>query len=137
LKDAHVHLHMQPGRQRIDGETANGYVRTRFDTDYARAARQQEVLLQIVKKLVDPQADVDIPQLLDALHSFETDLSLADMSTFIELARRAQDADITGQVLNPDDGFITDEGDFGDGRGYVLIPDVEKMRRFAGRHLVD
>ncbi len=122
---------MKAGRQQIDGETANGYVRTRFDTDYARAARQQEVLLQIVDKLVDPETDVDIPQLLDALHSFDTDLSLADMATFVELARRAQDAEITGQVLNPEDGFILDEGDFGDGRGYILIPDIEKMRRFA------
>jgi len=137
LTDQHLHLDMKAGRQQIDGETANGYVRTRFDTDYARAARQQEVLLQIVDKLVDPEADVDIPQLLAALHSFDTDLSLADMATFVELARRAQAADITGQVLNPDDGFILDEGDFGDGRGYILIPDVEKMRRFAHHHLAD
>lgn len=137
LNDAHLHLHMKPGRQQIDGETANGYVRTRFDTDYARAARQQEVLLQIVQKLVDPATDIDIPQLLDGLHSFDTDLSLSDMPTFVELARRAEDANITGQVLNPQDGFITDEGDFGDGRGYVLIPEIEKMRQFAQQHLQD
>ena len=137
LKDAHLDLHMKAGQQHIDGETANGYVRTRFDTDYARAARQQEVLLQIVQRLVDPETDVDIPQLLDALHSFETDLSLSDMPTFIELARRAQDAEVTGQVLNPQDGFITDEGDFGDGRGYILIPDIAKMRQFAQRHLAE
>ena len=59
------------------------------------------------------------------------------MPTFVELARRAQDADVTEQVLNPDDGFILDEGDFGDGRGYILIPDIEKMRQFAQRHLAD
>ena len=41
------------------------------------------------------------------------------------------------QVFNPEDGFILDEGDFGDGRGYILIPDIEKMRRFAQRHLAD
>ena len=137
LNDRHLKLHMPAGPQHIDGETANGYVRTRFDTDYARAARQQEVLLQIVERLVDPESQVDIPQLLEALHSFETDLSLSDMPTFIELARRAQDADVTGQVFNPQDGFILDEGDFGDGRGYVLIPDIEKMRAFAERHLAD
>ena len=112
-------------------------MRTRFDTDYARAARQQEVLLQVVQRLVDPETEVDIPQLLDSLHSFETDLSLSDMPTFIELAERAQDARVTDQVFNPEDGFILDEGDFGDGRGYILIPDIEKMRRFAQRHLAD
>lgn len=137
LVDRHLRLRLQAGPQHIDGETANGYVRTRFDTDYARAARQQEVLLQIVQKLVDPETNVDVPQLLDALHSFETDLSLSDMPTFIELAKRAQDARITEQVLKPDDGFITNEGDFGDGRGYILIPDIEKMRQFAQRHLAD
>jgi LCP family protein required for cell wall assembly len=137
LNDRHLRLHMQAGPQHIDGETANGYVRTRFDTDYARAARQQEVLLQIVERLVDPETEVDIPQLLDGLHSFETDLSLSDMPTFVELARRAQEADVTGQVFNPQDGFIVDEGDFGDGRGYILIPDIEKMRRFAERNLTD
>ncbi|HEX5579145.1 MAG TPA: LCP family protein [Candidatus Limnocylindria bacterium] len=137
LVDRHLDLRLKAGPQHLDGETANGYVRTRFDTDYARAARQQEVLLQIVQRLVDPATEVDIPQLLDALHSFETDLSLADMPTFIELARRAQDAVVTEQVLNPQDGFITSEGDFGDGRGYILIPDIEKMRRFAQRHLSD
>ena len=59
------------------------------------------------------------------------------MPTFLELARRAQAARVTGQVLNPDDGFIVDEGDFGDGRGYILIPDIEKMRQFAQRHVAD
>jgi LCP family protein required for cell wall assembly len=137
LRDKHLHLNLTAGRHQIDGETANGYVRTRFDTDYARAARQQEVLLQIVNKLVNPSIDVDIPPLLDALHSFDTDLSLDDMPTFMELARRAQSAAVTGQVLNPDDGFILDEGDFGDGRGYVLIPDIQKMRQFAAQHLAD
>ena len=137
LDDRHLHLRMEAGPQHINGEKANGYVRTRFDTDYARAARQQEVLLQVVQRLVDPETEVDIPQLLDSLHSFETDLSLSDMPTFIELAERAQDARVTDQVFNPEDGFILDEGDFGDGRGYILIPDIEKMRRFAQRHLAD
>lgn len=137
LVDRHLDLNMKAGRQHINGETADGYVRTRFDTDYARAARQQEVLLQIVERLVGPETQVDIPQLVDGLHSFETDLSLSDMPTFVELARRAQDADVTGQVFNPQDGFIVDEGDFGDGRGYILIPDIEQMRRFAERHLTD
>lgn len=136
LVDRHLDLNMKAGPQHIDGATANGYVRTRFDTDYARAARQQEVLLQIVQRLVDPQTDVDIPQLLDALHSFDTDLDLSDMPTFIELARRAQEADVTEQVFNPQDGFIVDEGIF-DERGYILIPDIEKMRRFAQNHLGD
>ena len=137
LVDRHLDLDMAAGRQTIDGKTANGYVRTRFDSDYARAARQQEVLLQIVSRLVDPETDVDIPQLLDGLFSFETDLPLDQMPTLIELAKRAQDATVTDQVFNPEDGFIVNEGDFGDGRGYILIPDIEAMRAFAAEHLAE
>ena len=132
LVDRHLGLHMQAGPQEIDGETANGYVRTRFDTDYARAARQQEVLLQIVQRLVDPATEVDIPQLLRSLYSFETDLSLSDMPTFIELAERAQDARVTEQVFNPQDSFIV-EGDFGDGQRLHLISHIDKMRQFLER----
>jgi LCP family protein required for cell wall assembly len=137
LVDEHLKLDMKAGRQTIDGITAQGYVRTRFDTDYARAARQQEVILQLVSRLIDPDTEVDVPALLDGLDSFETDLPLDQMPTMLEIARRAQTADVTEQVLNPQDGFITDEGDFGDGRGYILLPNIELMREFAAEHLAD
>jgi LCP family protein required for cell wall assembly len=137
LVDRHLQLKMRVGRQMIDGETAQDYVRTRFDTDYARAARQQEVLQELVTRLVAPGSDVDIPQLLDGLDSFETDLPLDQMPTLIEIAERAQDASVTDQVFNPQDGFIVREGDFGDGRGYILIPDVDLMRAFAAEHLTE
>ena len=130
-------LDIEAGRQMLDGETAVDYVRTRVDSDYARAARQQEVIQQVVKRLVAPNSDVDILQLLDSLFSFETDLPLDEMPTLIEIASRAQTAKVTEQVLNPQDGFIVREGDFGDGRGYILIPDIEAMRAFAARHLSD
>ena len=130
-------LRMPAGRQVIDGQTALGYVRTRLDSDYARAARQQEVLLELVSRLVDPERDIDIPMLLESLFSFETDLDLADMPTFIEIAKRAQSADVTDQVFNPQDGFVLQEGDVGDGRGYVIIPDIEAMRAFAAEHLTE
>jgi LCP family protein required for cell wall assembly len=137
LVDRHLDLRMDAGPQKIDGMTAQGYVRTRFDTDYARAARQQEVVLKLVSKLIEPDADVDIPALLDGLASFKTDLPLDQMPTLIELARRAQSAKVTEQVFNPQDGFITDEGDFGDGRGYILLPDIDRMRQFAADHLAE
>jgi LCP family protein required for cell wall assembly len=130
-------LRMPAGRQVIDGDTALDYVRTRLDSDYARAARQQEVLLELVSRLVDPERDVDIPMLLESLFSFETDLDLADMPTFIEIAKRAQSAEVTDQVFNPQDGFVLQEGDVGDGRGYVIIPDIEAMRAFAAEHLAE
>jgi LCP family protein required for cell wall assembly len=137
LIDRHLHLDMQAGRQKLNGETALDYVRTRVDTDFARAARQQEVILNLVSKLINPEADIDIPLLLDGLDSFETDLALDQMPTLIEIGRRARSADITEQVLDPDHGFITGAGDFGDGRGYILLPDIDAMRAFAAEHLAE
>jgi LCP family protein required for cell wall assembly len=138
LVDAHLDLDLASGRQLLDGETAEDYVRSRYTTnDFARAGRQQQVLLQIVKKLVSPTANVDIQAVLDSLHSFKTNLPLNDMPTLIELARRAQKARVTAQVLDPDHGFMSFAGDRGDGRGYVLEPNVDAMRQFAAEHLQD
>jgi LCP family protein required for cell wall assembly len=137
LLDRHLDLNMKAGRQLIDGQTAEGYVRTRFDSDFSRAARQQEVILDLVSRLIDPETDVDIPTLLDSLDSFETDLPLDQMATLVEIAKRAQSAKVTKQVLDPQDGFISQFGDLGDGRGYVLVPDIEAMRKFAARHLAE
>jgi LCP family protein required for cell wall assembly len=137
LADAHLDLNIPAGRQLLDGKTAQGYVRTRVDNDFQRAARQQEVIQQLVRRLISPDHHIDIPALLDSLDSFETDLPLEDMPTYVELAQRAQDAEVITQVLNPDGGFITFAGDAGDGRGYILEPDIEAMRAFAAEHLVD
>jgi LCP family protein required for cell wall assembly len=136
LDDRIVNLHLSAGPQTVDGPTALAYVRTRVDTDYGRAARQQEVLLELVGRLLSPQTDVDISALLDGLASFETDLPLDDLPTLLEIGRRAQSATVTRQVLQPDE-FITFEGDAGDGRGYILIPDIDAIRAFAARTIGD
>ena len=138
LVDAHLDLDLAAGRQLLDGDTAEAYVRSRYTTnDFERAGRQQQVLLQIVKKLVAPKTTIDIQPMLGSLYSFKTNLPLGDMPTLQELARRAQSAKVTAQVLDPDDGFMTFAGDRGDGRGYVLEPNVDAMRQFAAEHLID
>jgi LCP family protein required for cell wall assembly len=138
LVDAHLDLDLAAGRQLLDGDTAEAYVRSRYTTnDFERAGRQQQVLLQIVKKLVAPKTTIDIQPMLGSLYSFKTNLPLGDMPTLQELARRAQSAKVTAQVLDPDDGFMTFAGDRGDGRGYVLEPNVDAMRQFAAEHLAD
>jgi LCP family protein required for cell wall assembly len=136
LRDSIVDLDLPAGEQHLDGATALAYVRTRVDTDYGRAARQQEVLLDLVLRLVDPETDVDAQSLLDGLDSFETDLPLEETPTLLEIGRRAQEAAVTRQVLRFPD-FMTFEGNAGDGRGYVLIPNLEAIRAFAAEHLAE
>jgi polyisoprenyl-teichoic acid--peptidoglycan teichoic acid transferase len=130
LTDPKVSLSIPAGEQLLDGATALKYVRTRVDTDYGRDARQQEVVLELVARLVSPQTDLDVRQLLHGLDSLETDLPLNDLPTLLEIARRAQSATVTRQVLKPPQ-FITFEGDRGDGRGYILEPDVETIRAYV------
>ena len=136
LDDPKVSLSLPAGPQTLDGPTALAYVRTRVDTDYGRAARQQEVILELVRRLTDPDAQLDVAAILETLDGMETDLPLDKLPTLVELARRAAAAQVTRQVLEPPQ-FITFEGDSGDGRGYVLIPDIEAIRAFAAEHLGD
>jgi LCP family protein required for cell wall assembly len=124
--DPIVDLDLGAGPQQLDAVQALGYVRTRADDDYARMARHQEVLLDLVRRLADPETDLELRQLLDGLDSLETDLPLDDLGTLLELARRATGARVSELVIAPP--LITFEGDRGDGRGYVLEPDVEAIR---------
>jgi hypothetical protein len=42
-------------------------------------------------------------------------------------SRRAGDATVARVLVQPPD-MIVQEGDLGDGRGYVLVPDIEVIR---------
>jgi len=127
LFDPDIGLDLQPGEQDLDGRTVLSYVRTRIDQDYGRMGRQQEVITELVARLVDPETDVDLGELLDGLDSLETDLPVEDLLTLVEIARRAQDATVERVLVQPPT-MIVQEGDLGDGRGYVLVPDVEAIR---------
>ena len=126
IQDPVVRLDIDAGTQTIDGSTAEGYVRTRFDQDYGRMGRQQEVIVEIVRGLVDPEADLDVRELVDGLDSLDTNLPMDELPTLLEIARRSTDAEVRELVIEPP--LITFEGDRNDGRGYVLEPDVEAIR---------
>ncbi len=126
IVDPVVRLDLDAGTQELDGPTTLNYVRTRIDQDYGRMGRQQEVVVALVEKLLDPETDLDLRAALDSFDSLETDLPLDDLPTLVELARRAADAEVHNVVIEPP--LITFEGDRGDGRGYVLEPDVEAIR---------
>ena len=126
IQDPAARIDIDAGTQTIDGPTAEGYVRTRFDQDYGRMGRQQEVIVEIVRGLVEPERDLDVRGLVDGLDSLETDLPLDDLATLLEIARRSTDADLRALIIEPP--LITFEGDRGDGRGYILEPDVDAIR---------
>lgn len=74
-------VRFDPGRQHMDGERALQYARTRHqDDDYQRAARQQQVLDALMRKLSDPRYVYTWPRVLRAIwmHT-DTDLNAWDI----------------------------------------------------------
>jgi LCP family protein required for cell wall assembly len=68
------------GRQHMDGETALQYARTRHqDNDFARAARQQQVLAAVKSQLANPATWPRLPEVAAAVwRSVETNVSPLD-----------------------------------------------------------
>ncbi len=79
----HLHIHLLPGEQHLDGQQAMGFVRFRHsDSDLMRVQRQQALLAALKAKLRAPQTLARLPQLLDLL---DAHLS-SDLSTDQKLA---------------------------------------------------
>jgi len=128
LNDPHLLASWRAGENRLDGRTAVLFVRSRYaDSDYARADRNQLLLIALRNKLLaggyDPLA------LLTSLRGLATDIPPAEMPMLLELARRSADAPITRKVLRPPE-FTLFTGSAG-ARGWVSIPDLGAIRAYA------
>ncbi|MFQ3565620.1 MAG: LCP family protein [Aggregatilineales bacterium] len=81
-------LRFEAGLQILDGERALAYARTRnADDDYARAGRQQQVLLALSRRLLNPAT---WPAALSVFsRSLDTDLTLLDAAALPTIALNA------------------------------------------------
>ncbi len=133
-------VHFLPGLQAMDGERALKYARTRHSSsDYARAARQQQVIMAIKDKVTQPGVMASLLPRLPGLaiamaNSVETDMPI---DKAIALARTVEQADLAnvtrividskmGQVI-PNDPKL----------GYILVPDLNKIRAAAAAIFAD
>ena len=126
---------IQAGPQHLDGQTAMAFVRSRYgegDNDFTRAARQQQVLTAIARKLTAGNLLLALPGLLDAVRqNLATDIP-ADR--FAAIATEVESANLAGLervVLTPDDGFVLVEQN--SVAGYILHPDLDAIRDMAKR----
>jgi len=73
----HLHIHLKPGMQHLNGAQAMGFVRFRHsDNDLVRTKRQQALMAALKTKLRSPQALAEIGPLLDTIDSHvDSDLS--------------------------------------------------------------
>lgn len=78
----HLYIHFQSGRQVLNGQQLQEYVRFREDAlgDIGRIQRQQEVLKILLHKLWQPSTVGQLPQLIKAVHdNVDADLSVGEM----------------------------------------------------------
>ncbi len=133
--DAHIGLNLPPGPTHLDGTLALAYSRSRADSDYGRAARQQQVVLALVRAFVNPDTQWSAADLLASMTALETNLDWNALSTYLAVARRASGAVVTATVLKPPrfSYFVGIEP--GTSRGWVMIPNMGEMRAYAAELL--
>jgi len=119
----HLHIHLKPGFQHLDGEHAVGYARFRHDwcSDPCRIMRQQQVVRAIVDRVMRDKVNTltHAQSLLDVIRKdIETDFTpQEEVSSVVALshltARDVRTAQVpyTGSVMLPDygDSLVPDE----------------------------
>ncbi|HQZ89481.1 MAG TPA: LCP family protein [Thermomicrobiales bacterium] len=99
----YTRVYFTPGLQLMDGQTAVRFSRTRHgDGDFARQARQQQVLMAIRDRAIDTGAITKLPELLGEVGaSVRTDLSLRQMFALARLAQEINRNDIYTHSMAP------------------------------------
>jgi len=96
---------VEAGLQTLNGRDALMFVRSRHGSggsDFARATRQQAVLLGLRNKLTDPAMLPRLPEILDALAgTITTNYPPERLAETIDLGRNIDDASIRRYVLGP------------------------------------
>lgn len=112
------------GPQHIDGETALKYARSRHSTsDFARSARQQQILKAIADKmkseglLTKPGQIMDLMEIMN--EHVETTLQLREMIGLAELGKQLDQSKILSLQLNTQNGLY---GSFSEAGGMLYNP---------------
>ncbi|CAN5532908.1 hypothetical protein BH20CHL6_BH20CHL6_17860 [soil metagenome] len=98
-------FYLEPGVHHLNGWAAIAYVRSRKDggSDLLRASRQQEVLVNLRRKLADPGTLLRLPAVLSAAaEAVRTNVPAEELDDFLALAREMGDGTNTVRhVLGP------------------------------------
>ena len=122
-------FHLDAGLQHLDGDTALKYARTRnMDSDYGRAARQQQLLQAIVDKVLKadmiPTLAARAPQLMNTMWgSVSSDISPTKAA---EIAYHVRSNSFELRQLVLDDHF--GEESYSDNGAWILLPNRELIR---------
>jgi LCP family protein required for cell wall assembly len=122
-------VYIPAGLQHMTGAEALIYARSRHSGqgDFDRASRQQRVLTSLREQADIANLVPRIPQLVDALKAtVRTDIPQSELSKLAGLAGSIDTRNIRSFVLTPP-RYATEKAS-GDPRGYVILPNVKKIR---------
>lgn len=136
IADSQVQLFLDPGPAHLNGAQALSFSRTRADSDYGRAARQQQVIVALARKWLDPLPGtlIGVVRLLDSL---QTDIEVGELTTLFEIGRRSVTAEVIAIVLRPPRFSLFVGFEPNSTRGWVMIPDVPEIQAYARSVLSD
>jgi polyisoprenyl-teichoic acid--peptidoglycan teichoic acid transferase len=133
-------VHFLPGKQHMDGDTALKYARTRHaDNDYARAGRQQQVIMAIKDKIMSQGQLASLLPRLPGLavamaNSVQTDVPVDKAITLARTLDKMDLNNVARVVINQKMGSVIQNDP---ALGYTLVPDVPKVRAAADAIFAD
>ena len=124
---------LSAGRQRLDGEVALKYVRTRWEDpegDFGRIHRQQAFLIAVKNQILSPKLILQAPALIGQVQdTFETNLPLSDLPSLAKLvlgisaeAIVAVNIDYTNSRVYPVDA---------ENGAKILMPNISRIQAFV------
>jgi LCP family protein required for cell wall assembly len=127
-------FHLSAGVHTLDSRTALAFVRSRKgagDSDFTRAARQQQLLVALRHKLTDPAMLPQVPSLLSiAGETVRTNFPPDRIGEMLRLAQRTDDSNIERVVLQPPTYSIHPPTS-STGGSYILRLDLAAVARLS------
>jgi LCP family protein required for cell wall assembly len=129
----HTGFYITVGMHHMDGHTALAFVRSRKgigDSDFTRAARQQQILTAIRNKLSAGNLLTALPGLMDAVkNTISTDVPSDQIPALAQAVQDANTANVDRAVIQPP--LVTPAT--GPGGAYILVPDFEAILALGQR----
>ena len=124
---------LSPGVHHLNGRTALAYVRSRQgvgDSDFTRAARQQQILVALRAKLGGAALLAKLPDLLKvASRTIRTDFPPAQVRDYLMLANQVSDQAIERHVLGPP--YAVHPPTDTTGGIYTLVIDFKRLAKLS------
>ncbi len=124
-------IDLQPGKQKLNGKQAVGYLRFRHDAmgDIGRIRRQQEFLQEVAKEIANTRNIVQTYQIiLDFLNCVETNIPSAQVFALASVVRQAYEFGNVEVASLPGTGTTIDGI-------YYLQPDMDQTNRLVEKYL--